>query len=393
MKSWKINLLLVLAGSILALVVAEGALRLFGYANPNFYYADPDLGVSLQPGAEGWWTKEGHAYVRINSKGLRDREHTLEKGANTLRIAVLGDSYAEALQVSMEETFWAVMERSLQHCPELRGKKVEAINFGVSGYGTAQELLTLRYRVWRYDPDIVVLAVVTGNDIRDNSRVLEGDPMRPYFVLDDGSLVLDDSYRTDRGFRWRRSWVARTVYATINHIRFLQLINAARQMLRQRNEQEHSVQMETSLAPQEEIGLDNMVYLAPKSAVWSDAWKVTEELLVVMNREVNERDKRFLLVTLSNGIQVYPSSKTREAFATKLGVRDLFYPDRRIQVLAQRERIPFLDLAIPMQQWAEKQGTCLHGFPNASPCGGHWNERGHRLAGELIANKICRELL
>jgi hypothetical protein len=393
MKSWKINLLSVLGASVVAFALAEGALRLVGYSNPSFYHADLDLGVALRPGAEGWWTKEGRAYVHINSKGLRDREHTSEKPANTLRIAVLGDSYAEALQVPMEEAFWAVMERSLQHCPGLQGKKAEAINFGVSGYGTAQELLTLRHRVWRYDPDIVVLAVVTGNDIRDNSRVLEGDPMRPYFVLDNDSLVLDDSYQADRGFRWRRSWVARVVYATINHIRFLQLINAARQALRQWNQQEHSKQMEKSLAPEQEIGLDNMVYLAPKTAVWRDAWEVTEELLVAMSREVNERDKRFLLVTLSNGIQVYPSSKTREAFAIRLGVKDLFYPDRRIQALAQRERIPFLALAMPMQEWAEKHGTCVHGFPNASPCGGHWNERGHRLAGELIADKICRDLL
>ena len=35
------------------------------------------------------------AYVRINDDGLRDRAHTKEKPANTFRIAVLGDSYAE----------------------------------------------------------------------------------------------------------------------------------------------------------------------------------------------------------------------------------------------------------------------------------------------------------
>ena len=34
--------------------------------------------------------------------------------------------------------------------------------------------------------------------------------------------------------------------------------------------------------------------------------------------------------------------------------------------------------------------TCLHGFDNAKPCGGHWNVEGHRLAGELIAEAICR---
>ena len=41
------------------------------------------------------------------------------------------------------------------------GKQVEVINFGVSGYGTAQELLTLRQKVWDFSPDIVVLAFTT----------------------------------------------------------------------------------------------------------------------------------------------------------------------------------------------------------------------------------------
>jgi hypothetical protein len=63
---------------------------------------------------------------------LRDREHD---HARTLRIAVLGDSFAEALQITMEEAFWSV---ELQGCPSLAGREPEVINFGVSGYGTAQ---------------------------------------------------------------------------------------------------------------------------------------------------------------------------------------------------------------------------------------------------------------
>lgn len=71
---------------------------------------DEARGYALRPGMEGWFRKEGESYVRINSDGLRDRQHTKAKPENTLRIAVLGDSYAEALQVPMEQAFWAVME-------------------------------------------------------------------------------------------------------------------------------------------------------------------------------------------------------------------------------------------------------------------------------------------
>ncbi len=59
----------------------------------------------------------------------------------------------------------------------------EIINFGVSGYGTAQELQILRHRVWDYSPDMIILAFLTGNDVRNNSRALQRDDRMPYYGL------------------------------------------------------------------------------------------------------------------------------------------------------------------------------------------------------------------
>jgi len=168
MRAWKHNIVLVLGGGLISIVLCEIVLRMAGISWPSFYQPDPELGVSLIPGAEGWWTREGKAYVRINSAGLRDREHAQAKPVHTLRIAVLGDSFAEAMQVPMEEAFWSVLERDLKGCPGLAGREPEVINFGVSWYGSAQELLMLRHRVWSYDPDIVLLAFSPGNDVRNN---------------------------------------------------------------------------------------------------------------------------------------------------------------------------------------------------------------------------------
>jgi hypothetical protein len=156
-----------------AILVAELGLRTAGISYPNFYQSDEHTGFSLRPGAEGWYRGEGEAYVRINRQGLRDREHSLTKPKNTFRIAILGDSIAEARQVALEVTFWAVLEQQLKNCPGLGGRDPEAINFGISGFGTAQELIMLRHRVWDYSPDIVILAFLTDNDISDNFRALQ----------------------------------------------------------------------------------------------------------------------------------------------------------------------------------------------------------------------------
>jgi len=110
------KLLLFVTGLLLALLLAEVGLRVSGFSHFNPYIVDRELGYSLRPNAAGWWRKEGATYVRINSQGLRDREHTFAKPPDTIRIAVLGDSFAEAFQVPMEKTFWTVMEQR-RGCP------------------------------------------------------------------------------------------------------------------------------------------------------------------------------------------------------------------------------------------------------------------------------------
>ena len=186
--------LLFLAGLVTALLLAEAGLRVFGFSHFNPYIADREVGFSLRPNAEGWWRKEGVTYVRINSHGLRDREHAIAKPTGTVRIAVLGDSFAEAFQVPMEKAFWSVMEQRLSRCAA-PGLQVEVLNFGVSGFSTARELILLRQRVWQYSPDIVLLLVTTRNDVRDNSRALDryANTALPYFDYREGSLKLDDS--------------------------------------------------------------------------------------------------------------------------------------------------------------------------------------------------------
>src|SRR5439155_8840003 len=91
--------LLLLFGLLISVLMAEGALRLVHFGFRSFAIPDDQVGYVLKPNAEGWFTTEGQSYVKINSQGLRDREHTLEKPANTLRVAILGDPFAEAMQL------------------------------------------------------------------------------------------------------------------------------------------------------------------------------------------------------------------------------------------------------------------------------------------------------
>jgi hypothetical protein len=127
--------------------------------------------------------------------------------------------------------------------------------------------------------------------------------------------------------------------------------------------------------------------------VWQRAWAVTEALLVAIRDQVHDHGTRFVLAGLTQGMQVHPDVAVRQGFADGIGQENLFYPERRLAAFAERERMPLLSLVPPLLEWAEANQTCVHGFPNLFPCGGHWNEHGHRLAGETIAAWLCDEIL
>jgi hypothetical protein len=107
-----------------------------------------------------------------------------------------------------------------------------------------------------------------------------------------------------------------------------------------------------------------------------------------MQKEVNEHHARFFVVTLSNGIQVAPSAQVRADFMKRLGVKDLYYPDNRIKALGERDGFEVLNLAPSLLSYAEQNGIYLHGF--GSDLGsGHWNEKGHAIAAELLSRSFC----
>lgn len=378
-KRWKLRLVSVVFSLVAAILISEIGMRVAGISSPNFMMPDQYRGFSLRPGMEGWWRKEGEAYIRINSDGLRDRERTKEKPANTFRIAVLGDSMMEGLQVPLEQTACAIMEQRLKECGILSDQKVEVINFGVSSYGTAQELLTLRHKVWNYSPDLVLLAVTTSNDIKDNSPALAQDPdLRAYFTYKDGQLVPDMSFSQSARFQRQQSLLGRSLFWLKDHSRIVQVVNDVRSALRARREAKDK----------KIVDAYNFVYREPGDQVWNEAWRVTEGTILLMRDEVEQKGAKFMVATLSNDWQDHPDPSVRQEFARSLGVADLFYPDQRIKTLGEREGFAVVNLAPAFREYCERTKVYLHGFGPQIGFG-HWNAEGNRLAGEALAKALC----
>lgn len=389
---WRNHLLWTLIVFGLGFALGEVALRIAGFSYYWALYRRPDTerGWGPEPGAEGWQRLEGKALVRINPAGMRDRLWPIQKPPGAFRIAVLGDSFAEAVQLPIEQTFWFILQDQLNACGAFDGRKVEVLNFGVSGYSTAQELLTLRHRAWLYRPDLVLLAFFHGNDVVENSKALDDDPLRPYFVPRGDELVLDASFRQSSQYQWRTAWYGRIAFALLDHSRLLQAFDRATDVVAigYRQWQAHrAADDEGALEP----GVDTRIYQAPVDPEWRAACQVTEALVRNMHQEVAARGAQFLVVTLTTGAQVHPDPQFREQFQRRLGVPDLFYPERRLHALGEQAGFNVINLAPAMQLIATFSGTWLHGFENSELGVGHWNPAGHRLAATLIAEVLCKQ--
>jgi len=154
---------LALAGGLLALGAVEVGLRLTGLGR-QFVVPDARIGYRLTPNFARTLQGFGMPSMKLatNDLGLRrDAPTSVVKPAGTQRVLVLGDSQTEGI-VENADTYAAVLEQRLG----AGGKgRIEVLNAGVSGYSPLLEVLWLREWGLRLAPDVVVLALYTGNDI------------------------------------------------------------------------------------------------------------------------------------------------------------------------------------------------------------------------------------
>ena len=155
-----------LLGEILIRVTIKDQIVLF----PR-YHSDVDYGPyrirRFRPNSSFTHTSiDGEWRFDINNRGFRnDSDYEYEKPEATLRVLSLGDSHTAGYEVSQNATYSAVLEALLTDT----GIDAEVLNTGISGFGTAEQLVFLQNEGLRYAPDIVVVGFYA-NDLQDNVK-------------------------------------------------------------------------------------------------------------------------------------------------------------------------------------------------------------------------------
>lgn len=118
----------------------------------------------------GWWHLPGmytrvplgqtYHYVMTNSVGMRsDRDYPKARPAGRKRIVFLGDSYTAGDGVSNEQRFTDLLEKRHSH--------LDALNFGLNGSGTDQQVLIYETMAAGYEADAVVICICVENIARN----------------------------------------------------------------------------------------------------------------------------------------------------------------------------------------------------------------------------------
>jgi lysophospholipase L1-like esterase len=159
---------LVVAGTVVGLVLAEGVARVRW--EPPRAAAPARLPAGLhelhfdwelaEPGAHGVYNG---AVYRANRFGFRGRDYTVEKPAEVVRIVIAGDSVTMGSGVAEEDAYPARVERALNERDPPR--RYEVLNLGLIGIDIHQVMDRLEELGLRFAPDVVVYGC-TLNDIK-----------------------------------------------------------------------------------------------------------------------------------------------------------------------------------------------------------------------------------
>jgi lysophospholipase L1-like esterase len=382
------EMVLVGLGVLFALGLLEFGVRWFHLVPDRFWEPDPVLGVRLIPGDRGWWTQEDREFVvpvQINQEGLRDVEHRYAKPPGVFRILVLGDSFVEAMHVPLERTFPRQLEERLNR--DSGAAAIEVISAGVSGYGTASEVLYFEQKGKRYQPDLVLLAFYPGNDVKNNSPTLE-DTLKPVYGPD-GALQRVAAEQAQPQLQGWRGLLARSAaYHYCRQLLLLRHPGLARALVRHGWLKAGAIRT----APQQDgIPIDYGVYAPSPNREWREAWSHTDDLLERLQRDVSANGARLVVAVLSTRDQIYPQS-WQEIVAAHPHMRkrqwDLDGPQHRVESSCAEHGVPCVALAP-----AFRAAAALDSAPLYYRHDGHWTAAGHELAAAELTRFLEQQRL
>ncbi|MGD8389495.1 MAG: GDSL-type esterase/lipase family protein [Desulfobacteraceae bacterium] len=370
-KAWKdrlkrlgFSLTAIVLGLVLALLVAEGVLRVtqttpyHRNALNAFHVADPYLGWRGLAGFQGIFVREDFkAHITLDDRGYRKKASHIEPLSNARKVVFLGDSFAWGWGVSEGELFSDILQ-------DMLGPRYNVINLGINTFGTVQERIQLEREVLPMRPDMVGLLMYS-NDFEDNLNGREDT--RPYCSQDESGRIVLKNYPITNpiggGYRSFSRMSYALTYLRYYHGCFREYVDAIERRLKRRFRDRGE---KTTRTRSGELEKKPHPFTEEEVAVF-------DSMLTEMKRLCEENGIRFFLVYVP----------TADNIADEVPEHDYVSV---VEEVCRRRGVRWVNLIPslkPQIRGTEGEPVYFHGDL-------HWTPLGHRLAAEALRDRIFK---
>lgn len=352
---------------IFAFLILEIFARFFLHASdaPDIYF-DTNLGNIFFPNQKGIYVKKDNppimAEYRINNVGWNSpHDYRENKASDVYRIAVVGDSFIEALQINYNKSYPYLLERILNE-KKWNNKKVEVYTFGHSGANLNHYFHIAELVDQKYNPDLIIVNIVT-NDFKES--------LYEYNRKDNWSLQLvNGNFIEEPPHKVSNLFIKRVVrksalvrYLTVN----LDLINTSLLLNK------------LFYADTRQDGKPN-TNLEKLFSMDEFLQKIVENVLTRFSELSNKNSFELLLVLDTDRKTIYNGEdiKTTESYRV----------NKSVENVAKKLRIDTINLSSTFQEdWKEKKEKFNWAIDE------HWNEYGHQVIVDALYKQLTTSRL
>jgi lysophospholipase L1-like esterase len=347
------KLFIVYASLLVSMILVETGLSYYFDVSKEFFIPNPrgtgsyrlkkNLNIQRKIGAATF-------LFRTNSLGMPWREVNQNNPEQKIRIAFVGDSFTfGCCATRVENSFVGTFDRKISSA-------YQVLNFGVVGYGLADEKLQLKEEVLAFRPRYLFLMLYNGNDFSDTFLSLspEGKMLGLKERSPDERKDIPSRFTTVQ--RTARPITTTATFRVVNS--FLTTPEDPRKIFEDPNR------------------FDSWAYWSRVS--YPPIGLKAKDLSLQMLSEILELCKgnniQIFIVTIPYVNQVYAPELRTDKF-------DFRFPQKYIEEFSRTHSVPYLDLLPPLRSFARNSNAEIY-----VPEDGHFNDEGHRLVGNLLLN-------
>jgi peptidoglycan/LPS O-acetylase OafA/YrhL len=331
--------------------------EVYGWGERPSLQQDARVGWRLAPDRTTRLRWMSYDYTVVaNELGFPAPSYPPDPQPQSVRIMTLGDAFTSAEGVNTDESWPRLLERELN--AKYGAKRVQVLNFAITGYGPSQFEAVARAFVPRFKPDLVIIG---------------------FFVKDYGDVLRsDDAMRAAIGFdlpplpAWKRVLL-------MYHARKLLQIT----VLEPLNE------FVTGAPRSQGYALGNLAYFErSRTDLTSTAPPLVERRLASILAVDRQSGSRTVIVMIPASVQVC-SPRELPYFPTTLDLGnaarfDMDLPQRETRAIVRHLRIPAYDLR-PML-------TSLRECPY-QPWNMHWTQVGQQATAQFLSTRLTDDHL